>query len=61
MEKLAEHTDGTHTYMRMNIRGHVCEIDVYWRESGRTYRTSESESPSYPSRQEIIDAFEMLF
>ena len=61
MEKLTEHTYGPHTYMKLEIRAHVCEIDVYWRESGTTYTTSASDCPGYPSLQEIIEAFNALF
>ena len=41
MEKLAEHTNGTHIYMRMRLdNGRIEEIDVYLRKDGEHYKTS---------------------
>lgn len=63
--KLAEHTNGTHIYMRLRLdSGRIEEIDVYLREGGETYRTSADHCPeNHPAglREEIIAAFHSLY
>ena len=47
--KLAEHTDGTHIYMRLRLDNkRIEEIDAYITETGWTYRTSADKSPDFP-------------
>lgn len=63
--KLAEHTHGSHIYMRMRLdSGRVEEIDVYIRADGETYHTSADNNPDHPRpklRAEIIRAFNELY
>ena len=63
--KLAEHTNGTHIYMRLRLdSGRIEEIDVYLREDGTTYRTSADHCPeNHPAdlRDQIIEAFHALY
>ena len=41
MEKITEHTDGTHIYMKLRLDdGAVEEIDVYFPDGGPRYKTS---------------------
>ncbi len=47
--KLAEHTDGTHIFMRLYLDNkRVEEIDAYITESGWTYHTSADNNPGPP-------------
>lgn len=63
--KLAEHTDGTHIFMRLRLDNkRIEEIDAYITESGWTYRTSADNNPGLPKpeiRAEIIKAFHELY
>ena len=59
MKKLIEHTTGPHTYMKLQLNdGTITEIDVFWRESGTTYKVPDSMENR---REEIIQAFNSLF
>lgn len=71
-EKLAEHTYGTHIYMKMRLDNkRIEEIEVYLRNDGERYFTSadygmelcsgESLKQKQKLRQEIIDAFNELY
>ena len=63
--KLAEHTYGTHVYMRLKLdNGRIEEIDAYITESGWKYHTSADNNPDLPKpeiRKQIIDAFNALY
>ena len=59
MEKLIEHTYGTHIYMKLLLDDQEEEIDVYIREEGFTYKTTKDDNPE--RRQAIIDAFNKLY
>ena len=63
--KLAEHTDGTHIYMRLRLDNkRIEEIDAYIIETGWTYRTSADNNPDFPNpeiRAQIIKAFHELY
>ena len=60
MKKIAEHTYGSHIYMRMELDcERVEEIDVYIREDGEHYKTSADYNRE--SREEIIRVFNYLY
>lgn len=63
--KLAEHTDGTHIYMRLRLDNkRIEEIDAYITETGWTYRTSADNNPDFPKPEilaQIIKAFHELY
>jgi len=63
--KLAEHTDGTHIFMRLRLDNkRIEEIDAYITENGWTYRTSADNNPNLPKpeiRAQIIKAFHELY
>ena len=63
--KLAEHTDGTHIYMRLRLDNkRIEEIDAYITETGWTYRTSADNNPDFPKpeiRAQNIKAFHELY
>lgn len=60
MEKIAEHTDGAHTYMKLRLDdGAVEEIDAYFSAKGTRYRTTADGDGV--RRQEIIFAFQKLY
>ncbi len=59
MKKLYESTQGTHAYMRMEIDGSIYEIDVYWRETGESYRTTADHDAVL--REKVISAFKALY
>lgn len=63
--KLAEHTCGTHIYMRLRLdNGRVEEIDAYITPDGWTYHTSADNNPEQPKpeiRRQIIEAFNELY
>lgn len=72
MEKLAEHTNGAHIYMRMRLdNGRIEEIDVYLRNDGEHYKTSADHGmklyfgkeleEKQKLRAEIIQAFNALY
>lgn len=61
MEKLAEHTHGTHIYMRILLDGKVEEIDNYagMDYSWNVYKTTGDNNPE--RREKIIQAFKALY
>ncbi len=63
--KLAEHTDGTHIFMRLRLDNkRIEEIDAYITESGWTYHTSADNNPDLPKpeiRAQIIKVFHQLY
>ena len=63
--KLAEHTDGTHIYMRLRLDNkRIEEIDAYITETGWTYRTSADNNPDFPKpeiRAQFIREFHELY
>ena len=60
MEKIAEHTDGAHAYMKLRLNdGTVEEIDAYFSAAGTRYRTTKDGDED--RRQEIISAFQSLY
>ena len=60
MEKLIEHTYGTHIYMKMKLdNGNIEEIDVYIREDKEHYKTSCDYDTEV--REEIIRTFNKLY
>ena len=62
MLKLAEHTCGSHIYMKMKLdNGRIEEIDVFIRDDGMYYRTSADYRPNTELREEIIKAFCELY
>ena len=73
MQKLAEHTNGTHICMRMILDNkRVEEIDVYLRNDGEHYHTSadngkeldkteEDKKKREELRNEIIRTFNELY
>lgn len=57
MKKIIEHTHGTHIYMKMELDNKsIEEIDVYIRDDGWHYKTSNEEL-----REEIIKTFNKLY
>lgn len=63
MVKLAEHTCGTHIYMRMMLNNkRIEEIDVYIGQNGeKTYKTSADPGGHLEVREQIIEAFKKLY
>lgn len=72
MEKLAEHTNGTHIYMRIRLdNGRIEEIDIYLRNGGAHYVTSADHEMELCTgkelkekqklKTEIIQAFNTLY
>ena len=73
MEKLIEHTYGSHIYMKMRLDNkRIEEIDVYIREDGEYYVTSADHGAELDTteaerkqraelREEIIRAFKELY
>lgn len=63
MLKLAEHTYGSHIFMRIKLdNGRIEEIDVYLDENGKeTYRTSADPGNHQEVREQIIEAFKKLY
>lgn len=60
MKKITESTYGAHAFMRMELNnGIIGEIDVFWRESGESYRTNHDDNPEI--REMIIAAFNKLY
>ena len=60
MKKLAEHTYGTHIFMKLQLdSGRVHMIDVYLTNSGTLYRTTADYSAK--ERAEVIAAFNKLY
>lgn len=63
--KLAEHTYGSHIYMRVMLdSGRIEEIDVYFRADGEHIVTSADYVPAnHPAglREEIIRAYRELY
>lgn len=61
MEKLIEHTYGSHIYMKLKLdSGIIAEIDVYLHNDGSwTYKTTGDGNESL--RNEIIDAYNKLY
>ena len=58
---LVQHVYGPSAFLRMEIRGCIVEMNVYWREAGETYSISIPQAPGAPTRQEVIDAYHTLF
>lgn len=58
---LSQHVYGTSAFLRIEIRGHIAEMTVYWRETGESYSISIPQAPGAPTRQEVIDAYHKLF
>lgn len=63
MEKLVEHVYGLSAYLKMEIRGHIVELTVYFRNDGEHYSTPDysKRGPGWPTREEIIAAYHELF
>lgn len=67
MEKLIEHTNGSHIYMKMRLdNGKIEEIGVYLRNDSAHYITSADHTQKTPeereaARNEIIQAFNELY
>lgn len=58
---ITENTYGSHIYAKMLMdNGKIEEIDVYIRESGTTYKTSQ-DGYNDTERQTIIDTFNELY
>ena len=56
MEKIIEHTDGNHIYMKLKVDGRIEEIDYY--VSSDTYKTT---GDGTERREKIIEAFKKLY
>lgn len=73
MQKLIEHTYGTHIYMKIQLQDkRIEEIDVFIRDNGMTFRTSadngaeldtteEQRKERNARREAIIKAFYELY
>lgn len=60
MEKITEHTDGPHIYMKLRLDdGAIEEIDVYFPGGEPRYRTTGDGDEA--RRQQIISAFQTLY
>lgn len=60
MEKITEHTDGAHAYMKLRLNdGSAEEIDAYFLANGTRYRITRDGDGD--RRQEIISAFQSLY
>ena len=58
IEKIIEHTYGSHSYMKLSINGTEYEVDCYYREDGTTYKTT---ADGTEMRDIVIAAFESLY
>lgn len=56
--KIAEHTYGSHAYMKIEIAGELYEVDCYFRADGEYIKTSVDGTAH---RQMVIEAFHALF
>lgn len=61
MKILSQHVYGSSAFLCMEIRGHIVEMNVYWREAGESYSISIPDALGAPTRQEVIDAYHKLF
>jgi hypothetical protein len=60
MEKLVEHTNGNHIYMKMKLDNErIEEIDVYLKEDGKHYKTSVDYNQTL--KEEVIRVFNELY
>ena len=61
MEKLIEHTYGSHIYMKLELDGKIYEVDNYAGTDGEwnTWKTTADSDPVM--RERIIDAFKKLY
>ena len=60
MEKIIEHTDGAHAYMKLRLdNGSIEEIDVYFCRNETRYRTTGDGDTA--RRDNIISAFQSLY
>lgn len=60
MERIREHTDGTHIYMKLQLDdGGIEEIDVYFPEGKMLYKTTGDGDEA--RRNQIISAFQTLY
>ena len=60
MEKIREHTDGTHIYMKLQLDdGAIEEIDVYFPDGKMLYKTTGDGDEA--QRNHIISAFQTLY
>lgn len=57
MWKITERTNGTHIYMKLELNGIIEEIDVYIRDDGWTYKTTDRGN----THDEIVKAFNNLY
>ena len=49
MKILSQHVYGTSAFLRIEIRDHIAEMTVYWRETGETYSINIPEGPGAPT------------
>lgn len=60
MQKLVEHTYGTHIFMKILLdSGKIHMIDVYLTNSGTVYKTTADHNEA--ERAEVIAAFKELY
>lgn len=60
MEKLVEHTNGNHIYMKMKLDNErIEEIDVYLKKDGKHYKTSVDYNQTL--KEEVIRVFNELY
>ena len=58
IKKIAEHTYGTHIYMKLEIDGKEFEVDCYLRNDGEHFKTS---TDGTEDREKVIEAFNKLY
>ena len=58
IEKISEHTYGTHIYMKLSINGKVYEVDCYLR-NGKEYFFTTADGTEM--REKVIEAFNQLY
>lgn len=58
MEKITEHTYGGSAFMKLKLNGKEYEVSVYFREDGKTYKTT---ADGTEDREKVIEAFNQLY
>lgn len=58
MNKICEHTYGSHIYMKIELSGEIYEIDYYIRGNEYFFKTT---ADGTDKRKAVIDAFNSLY
>lgn len=58
MQKITEHTYGSHIYMKLKVNGKEYEVDCCLREDGEHFKTT---ADGTEDREKVIAAFKELY